>query len=143
MEQVAAALAAIANGGEPFLLPDQPDIDVPDEMPRHDFDRRGARGRKGPGRKGAQRAEPDMETFRIEVGRAHGARHGAIVGAIANEAGIAGKYIGRIRIFDDHSIVDLPTGLPGDVFNVLRDVRVRRRPLRISKLKTSAGPRRR
>ena len=49
-----------------------------------------------------------MGTFRIEVGHAHGVKPGNIVGAIANEAGLDAKHMGRIEIFDDYSIVDLP-----------------------------------
>src|SRR5690606_28317993 len=43
-----------------------------------------------------------METFRIEVGHAHGVQPGNIVGAIANEADLESRYIGRIDIRDDH-----------------------------------------
>ncbi len=53
-----------------------------------------------------------MDTFRIEVGHAHGVKPGNIVGAIANEAGIDSKYIGRIEIYDDYSTLDLPDNLP-------------------------------
>jgi ATP-dependent RNA helicase DeaD len=41
-----------------------------------------------------------MESFRIEVGHDHGVKPANIVGAIANEAGLEAKYIGRIEIFD-------------------------------------------
>ena len=39
-----------------------------------------------------------METYRIEVGHAHGVKPANIVGAIANEAGLESRYIGRIDI---------------------------------------------
>ena len=48
------------------------------------------------------------QTYRIEVGHAHGVLPGNIVGAIANEAGIEGQHIGHIDIREDHSYVDLP-----------------------------------
>ena len=35
-----------------------------------------------------------------------------IVGAIANEADLDSKFIGRIEIFDDYSLVDLPEDMP-------------------------------
>ena len=40
--------------------------------------------------------------------------------------------IGRIQIFDNHSLVDLPKGMPEDVFNNLRRLRVMNRELQIS-----------
>jgi ATP-dependent RNA helicase DeaD len=75
-----------------------------------------------------------METFRIEVGSTHGIRPSNVVGAIANEAGIEGVHIGRVDIRDDHSFVDLPEGMPKQVFKLLQKVLVSGRELRISKV---------
>jgi ATP-dependent RNA helicase DeaD len=80
------------------------------------------------------------ETYRIEVGHDHGVKPGNIVGAIANEAGLDGRHIGRVVIRDDHSFVDLPTGMPKDVFLQLQKVRVAGQPLQISRaLKSHAA----
>jgi ATP-dependent RNA helicase DeaD len=75
-----------------------------------------------------------METFRIEVGAAHGIKPSNVVGAIANEAGIEGVHIGRVDIRDDHSFVDLPEGMPKQIFKLLQKVLVAGRELRISKV---------
>jgi ATP-dependent RNA helicase DeaD len=80
-----------------------------------------------------------METYRIEVGREHGVEPGNIMGAIANEAGIEGKFIGRIVIREEHSFVDLPSGMPKEIFRELQKVRVAGQKLQISRaLKTQA-----
>ena len=85
----------------------------------------------------AKLADAEMETYRIEVGRAHGVQPGNIMGAIANEAGLDGKFIGRIVIRDDHSFVDLPAGMPKEIFRQLQKVRVAGQQLQISRaLKT-------
>ena len=75
-----------------------------------------------------------METFRIEVGSTHGIKPSNVVGAIANEAGIEGVHIGRVDIREDHSFVDLPQGMPKQIFKVLQKVLVAGRELRISKV---------
>jgi ATP-dependent RNA helicase DeaD len=75
-----------------------------------------------------------METFRIEVGSVHGIKPGHIVGAIANEAGIEGVHIGRVDIREEHSFVDLPEGMPKQIFKQLQKVRVVGRELKISKI---------
>ena len=83
-----------------------------------------------------------METFRLEVGLAHKVKPGNIVGAIANEAGIEGRHIGRIRLYEEYSTVDLPEGMPADIFNGLKKTRVAGRPLNISRMteaKTAEG----
>ncbi len=77
--------------------------------------------------------EVGMETFRVEVGHVHGVKPGNIVGAIANEAELESRYIGRIDIRDDHSLIDLPEGMPREVMDHLKRVRVAGQPLRISR----------
>lgn len=79
-------------------------------------------------------AEFEVMRYRLEVGHQHGATPQNIVGAIANEAGIESRYIGRIEIHDDYSTVDLPTGMPEEIFQHLKKVRVRQYPLNISRL---------
>lgn len=73
----------------------------------------------------------DWVRYRIEVGRRHEATAGNIVGAIANEAGIDSRFIGQIRVYDDYSTVDLPDGMPQEVFRQLKQVRVRQQKLNI------------
>jgi ATP-dependent RNA helicase DeaD len=75
-----------------------------------------------------------MERYRIEVGHQHNVKPGNIVGAIANEAGLDGQYIGRIDIHDDFSLVDLPVGMPREVFQDLRKARVCGKQLNLSRL---------
>lgn len=82
-----------------------------------------ARGRQDDG---------DLVSYRIEVGYQHGVSPREIVGAIANESGLEGRYIGRIEIADDHSLVDLPRGMPNEIFNHLKRVFVCGQSLRIS-----------
>jgi ATP-dependent RNA helicase DeaD len=76
--------------------------------------------------------EPGKASFRIEVGHAHGVKPGNIVGAIANEAGMDAKYIGRIEIHDDHSTLDLPDDMPPDLIDHLKTVWVAGQQLRIT-----------
>ncbi|WP_159015688.1 DEAD/DEAH box helicase [Cognatiluteimonas profundi] len=87
--------------------------------------------------------EVGMETFRIEVGHVHGVQPGNIVGAIANEADLESKYIGRIDIRDEYSLVDLPEGMPRELMEYLKKVRVAGQALRIQRAEvadTEGGP---
>ncbi|MEO6171275.1 MAG: DEAD/DEAH box helicase [Lysobacter sp.] len=72
-----------------------------------------------------------METFRIEVGHTHGVQPGNIVGAIANEADLESRYIGRIDIREDYTLVDLPEGMPNELMEHLKRVYVAGQALRI------------
>ncbi|HEX7418171.1 MAG TPA: DbpA RNA binding domain-containing protein, partial [Steroidobacteraceae bacterium] len=78
------------------------------------------------------RGQP-LATFRIEIGHTHGVKPGQIVGAIANEAGLAGAQIGRIDIRDTHSFIDLPAAMPRATLRSLARVRVAGHLLRLSR----------
>ena len=79
-----------------------------------------------------------MERFRIEVGYDHDAKPANIVGAIANEAGLDAVHIGHIDISNTFSLIDLPVGMPRDVFKDLKKVWVCGRQLNISRLDKTA-----
>ncbi|MFD0738402.1 DEAD/DEAH box helicase [Lysobacter koreensis] len=115
-----AAPARNTNVGESFF-----DDDAPAPAPPPPREREAARS-----------ADVGMETFRIEVGHAHGVQPGNIVGAIANEADLESRYIGRIDIRDEFTLVDLPQGMPPELMEHLKKVYVAGQPLRIK----HAGP---
>ena len=92
------------------------------EPTEHKIERAPARGSVG------------MQAYRIEVGSKHGVKPANIVGAIANEAGIEAKYIGRIEIHDDYSTLDLPQGMPKELFKRLKSVWVSGQQLHMSLL---------
>ena len=84
-------------------------------------------------RDSSEAVEFGMERFRIEVGRRDRVKPGNIVGAIANEAGLDGENIGAIEIFDDFSTVDLPEGMPKEIFRELKATWVCNKQLNISR----------
>ena len=107
-----------------------------DRSARQPADRNSNSNYRKDGIKSETNPEPgyELERFRVEVGRSHGVRPGNLVGAIANEAGLEASHIGQIAIFDEFSTVDLPSGMPREVFKVLGRAWVVGRQLRISKL---------
>ncbi len=157
--EIAAALASIAQGKKPLLI----DADERETRPReeHPSRERRASSERAPRehagkppraerpprsrpegksdeprlskRSSERHAETGMETFRIEVGEVHGIKPSNIVGAIANEANLDGRHIGRVVIREDHSFVDLPEGMPKEVFKSLQKVRVGGQKLEISR----------
>jgi ATP-dependent RNA helicase DeaD len=79
-------------------------------------------------------SEGALQRYRIEVGRNQGATPKEIVGAIANEGGIDGRFIGQIHLFDDYSTVELPARLPNEILTTLQRTRVKQKPLNIRPL---------
>lgn len=138
--EIAAALAKLVQGDTPLLMqPPKKTKERDDERParasREDrFDRHERSDRERKPRRAFASPDIEMELFRIEVGHAHGVKPGNIVGAIANETGIAGDHIARIKIEDDYSTVELPAGMPKELLNELKKVRVVGQKLNISKV---------
>jgi ATP-dependent RNA helicase DeaD len=143
---LAAALAYMAQGETPLMnespapRPRFEDTDAKREHPREDS-RPLRAGESSPERPRRSRRGPEagMQTYRIEVGHQHGVKPANIVGAIANEAQMDSQHIGRIEIFDDHSLVDLPEGMPKELYRELQKVWVAGQQLRLSKPE-SGGP---
>jgi len=59
--------------------------------------------------------EQGMVRLSLSSGRAQGVLPGQIVSAIARHADIPGKAIGKIRIEEEHTLVDVPAELAGQV----------------------------
>jgi len=83
-----------------------------------------------------------MVTYRLEVGRNDDVSPKNIVGAIANEAQIDAQFIGHIKLYDNYSTVDLPEGMPKELFDHLYKVRVCQKALKISVDNGTAGEQR-
>src|SRR5690606_20587845 len=63
----------------------------------------------------------------VDAGRRAGVRPGDIVGAISNEAGVPGRAIGAIDIFDDFTFVDVPASYLDRVLEGMRGATIRSR----------------
>lgn len=142
-EDLAVALAVDLNRGNGVLLDsrhefraaqgrgeraergDRPMRDRRDRGPREIRETRDSRPPRDAGFKREKvlgATETGKERYRVEVGQDHGVKPGNLVGAIANEAGMDAQNIGRIELFDTFSVIDLPEGLPKDLFKHLKGV---------------------
>ena len=133
-EQLAYAALSMAIGPDPLLRQKGDDEWIHNNQ-RRDRDRdrdRGGERRERRSDRPARAPEENMQRYRVEVGHRDRVKPGNLVGAIAGETGLQGRAIGRIQIFDNHSFVDLPKGMPEDVFNSLRRLRVMNRELQIT-----------
>ncbi len=139
--ELAAALVYLAQQQRPLLLPKERSPEREHPRDRDDHKDRGSRKDRGDRKdkkfndKRHASINEKLETYRIEVGKHHQVSPGEIVGAIANEANIDSKFIGRIKIHEKHSSVQLPSDLSHDAMEQLKKIKVRQRPLNLSKMK--------
>ncbi len=155
-EQIAAALAKLVQGNVPLLLEKNIHVEhserKKDKYEKHQgrdkhFSEDRKFDRKNKPKKEKEYSEKrnlpapaeDMERYRLEVGSKHEVKAGNIVGAIAIEAGLDSRYIQKVTIYDTYSTVDLPTGMPKDVFRDLKKVWVAGKQLNITRLDEEPG----
>lgn len=133
--EIAAALTKLAQAGQPLFPADLPDIKT---VPLRE-ERRKAREDKfgnGPREDHAPRVEKDngveegFERYYLGVGRRDRVSPRDIVGAIAGESGISSAEIGRIKLFDRFSTVELPEGIPSEIKLILEEMTIRGNPSR-------------
>ena len=82
--------------------------------------------------RGPRPTDVDLVTYRLEVGRDHGATPANIVGTITRVANLRGDTIGYIKLHDDHSTVQLPDGMPDEVFKKLERTEINGAELRLT-----------
>ncbi|GIW03681.1 MAG: hypothetical protein KatS3mg059_0301 [Thermomicrobiales bacterium] len=87
----------------------------------------------------APRAERGMTRLFINIGRNLGVRPQDLVGAIAGEAGIPGRAIGAIDIFDTYSFVEVPSEYTERVIEALRRSGVRGKYVNVEVAQPGAG----
>jgi ATP-dependent RNA helicase DeaD len=102
---IAAAIAVLAQDGEPLLL---------EEMPEPKAQER------------RERREPsgNLVRWRISVGKRHRVEPRQIVGALANEGGLKRSDFGRIDIKPNFSLVELPPDLSPETLDKLASTRI-------------------
>jgi ATP-dependent RNA helicase DeaD len=146
--EIAAALAYLVQAERPLRIGEENPQPEPvsmarryDRPPREEIFTTGAPRERAPRpgreeiltRRGAF-TDSKLQRYRIALGRDHGITPKEIVGALANEGGIEGRFIGQIDLFDDFSTIELPASLSADLLAALGRILVRYRPLGIRPL---------
>ena len=85
------------------------------------------------------RGDSGSERLFINVGRNHRVRPQDIVGAIANEAGVPGRAIGGIDIFEDYTFVNIPAEHVDNVITKMKNTTFKGANLNIERAKGGRG----
>ncbi len=144
LDEIASTLAFLVQRERPLLVtPNHIPESRLGKSPRNDRNGRNnnqnqSRGSRQESAKRHKRprgeTQPGMVTYRLDVGKTHGAEPRHIVGAIANEAGVESQYIQNIDISSDHATVDLPEGMPKEIEKHLKGVRVMGQKLQLRQI---------
>ena len=117
------------------LLLGDPGDDQEDKLAADEFEERRDEGRPErrdrPPRQSGGRFGPESGMTRIylDVGRDDNVRPADIVGAIANEAGVPGRAVGAIDLYERFSFVEVPENLAERVLKALKRTTLRGRKI--------------
>ena len=87
----------------------------------------------------SEQPEVGMARLFIGLGRQDGLRPGDLVGAISNEAGLAGRTIGAIDILDRTAFVEVPAPDAQKVVIALRNATIRGRKVKVEVAQSGGG----
>jgi ATP-dependent RNA helicase DeaD len=117
MAEVAAALARVALGDKTVQASLEPEADSVPEP------------------------EQGMVRLFLGAGTKAGVRPADVVGAIANEAGVPGREIGSIDVYERFTFVELPARYKNKVLKSMANSSIRGRPINIKPAADDRGPR--
>ena len=136
-EDIAAAVIKMYQKKQP-LFPNLPPLEAPKERREKARSGRDFLGEDNFGlnseeqkrmkkerKEGLNGVEEGYLRYYLGVGRIDHVSPRDIVGAIAGEANINSSNIGRIKLFDKFSTVELPNTLPQDVLDILSEMTIR------------------
>ena len=118
IEEVAAAALCLAQEREP-IFPKMEQLSVPKVREQGD------KGDRKERKEGANGVEEGYLRYYLAVGRRDHVSPRDIVGAIAGEADISSAIIGRIKLFDKFSTVELPDNTDQSVLDILSEMTIR------------------
>jgi ATP-dependent RNA helicase DeaD len=117
---IAAAIAVLAQDGEPLFLDAMPE-------PKGSYEGTGDKrsGSSSSSDRGPRRGNSKpMAMYKIAVGRRHNVEPRQIVGALANEGGLSRDDFGRIDIKVQFSLVELPASMSPETLDALKSTRI-------------------
>lgn len=75
--------------------------------------------------------------YRLDVGTHHHISEEQLLAVLIEESGVDRKRISRLDMRDTYTLVDLPDGMPADIFQLLSDATVAGRALNIKRVKSN------
>jgi ATP-dependent RNA helicase DeaD len=124
--EIAAALVKLALGDE-----EKEEIVEEKSSYKEESGRKGRRDRKR-----GRNAEAGMVRLFINVGKNQRVQAKDIVGAIAGEAGIPGKLVGTIDIYDKYTFVEVPKENAKKVLDKMKNIKIKGNKINIEKANT-------
>ncbi|PKM10405.1 MAG: hypothetical protein CVV13_13170 [Gammaproteobacteria bacterium HGW-Gammaproteobacteria-3] len=86
--------------------------------------------------------QPEMIRYRLEIGRKHSVSKEEIKETLVQEAGVDKNMIGLFEMRHHFTLIELPEGMPSDIFFHLKTVEIKNHKLHIKRLDPSTDKKR-
>lgn len=73
--------------------------------------------------------------YRLDVGKKHQVNEEMLLAVLIEESGVERKRISYLEIREHYTLVDLPEGMPADIFQILSEAQVGEQLLNIKRVK--------
>ncbi|MEQ1637393.1 MAG: DbpA RNA binding domain-containing protein [Methylococcales bacterium] len=78
-----------------------------------------------------------MVRYRIEIGHNHQVSIEEIKNLLIDESGVDRSKIGNLDIRSNYTLIDLPPGMPPDIFQLLQTAELKQQPLQIKRVNSA------
>ena len=124
-EEIAMAAIYLAVGKKPFFIEDDESwINKQNYNERDRFSRKN-NIRQRSNSKRANHQNDGFETFKFDFGKINKIKVANIISSICSSTNINGRSIGKIQIFNDFSLVDLPKNLKKETIIKLKNLKIK------------------
>jgi ATP-dependent RNA helicase DeaD len=132
IEKIAAAAMQLCFKNELFADPCERQ---PEREPRHESRLEPSGSPRAVKRTDSPKPKPaNYETILIDIGSSHRAAVNHIIGAITERTGLSGRDIGKVDIFPDQTVVEIPAGRSDEVIEAMTGCKISGRPVNTEKL---------
>ena len=124
-EDIAMAAINLIIGNKPFLVEeDESWIYKQNNPDRERFSKKG-QSKFRSSNKRSNNQNNNFETFKFEYGKANKIKIPNIISSICSATNINGRAIGKIQVFNDFSLVDLPKNLNRETIMKLKNLKIK------------------
>jgi len=124
-ENIAMAAINLAIGNKPFFVNEDESWIYKQNIFSNDRSNRNNTNRSRNNNKRSNYQNNSFETFKFKSGKINNIRVGNIISSICTSTNINGRSIGKIQIFEDYSLVDLPKNLNNEIKTKLKNLKIR------------------
>ncbi len=124
-EEIAMAAINLIVGNKPFFIEEDESWINKQNLAERDRHTKKGQNKSRSFNKKSNHDNSGFETFRFEYGKVNKIRIPNIISSICSSTNINGRSIGKIQVFNNFSLVDLPKNLNKETINKLKNLKIK------------------